>query len=191
MAVGTVMFAALLTFTTTPALAAPAPDSPPQGHRGDQYHIATAKTHNIHAHDHARLLGKYAEGSEEPVPADVIQHHTQAIRKDTEKARQAFSRLSDSAKNNPAVAQQLAKIQQQLDKVTEMVNHLEGRSETTAIASTVVTEQMQALAEQMKATHVASKEIEQVFIQSLQQRDEFQDLQTSDYYFTGEGHFID
>ncbi len=162
--------------------------------RGDQYHIATAKTHNIHANDHARLLSKYAEASDEPVPGAVIKAHVDAIRADTELARQSYNRLSVGTQEEHLVSMQLAEISARLAKVDELIEQLEAQSEQETSESQAVIAKVNALSTELKAAHAANKAIEQVFIETAQREvrsEQFSNRQSSDYYFTGEGHFID
>ncbi len=159
--------------------------------RGDQYHIANAKTRNMHAYDHARLLGKYAGASDEPVPSDVVKHQLAGIRDNTEMARELFGQLSDDAKQNPAVRKQLLRIQGQLDKVTRLIAELEEQSTTDTLVTKAVTTKVQAIAQELKATHAASKQIDRALNTAIEGNDQFYDEHANDYYFTGEGHFID
>jgi len=162
--------------------------------RGDQYHMATAKTHNIHAHDYARLLSKYAAASDEPVPGAVIKEHVDAIRANTKLARESYNRLSADTKKDQRVSKQLAEISARLAKADELIEQLEAQSKQESIESKAVIAKVDALSMELKATHMANKVIDQAFIQSAQrevQSDQFSNRQSYDYYFTGEGHFID
>jgi hypothetical protein len=168
-----------------------AADSAATARRGDHYHLATAKTQNIHANDHVRLLGKYAAASVEPVPAAVVKHHLDAIRANTQLAGKAYGKLSSAAKQDPAVSKQLAEINARLAKVNELVEQLETQSKDEAVESKAVIAKTIALSQELKATHQANKAIDQAFLQDEQQEEQFTDTDSSDYYFTGEGHFID
>ncbi len=177
--------------TTGVALAA---DTTASSVRGDQYYLATAKTHNMHANDHARLLGKYAAASDEPVPGSVIKEHVAAIRANTELAKESYDRLSAAAKKNPVVSKQLAEINSRLSKVDDLVDQLEAQSKHESTESKDVIAMTNALSKEMKATHLASKGIDQALIQadeSSEQAAQFDNTQSPDYFFTGEGHFLD
>jgi hypothetical protein len=173
----------------SPALLAA--DSPAAARRGDHYQLATAKTQNIHANDHARLLAKYAAASNEPVPSDVVNHHLAAIRANTELAAKSYGKLSAATKQDAVVSKQLAEINARLAKVNELVSQLEAQSKQEATESKAIIAKTNALSQEFKATHVASKAIDRAFVQAAQQDESFSDRDSSDYYFTGEGHFID
>jgi hypothetical protein len=168
-----------------------AADAAATARRGDHYYVATAKTQNIHANDHVRLLGKYAAASVEPVPAAVVKHHLDAIRANTQLAGKAYGKLSTPAKQNLAVSKQLAEINARLAKVNELVDQLEKQSKDEAIESKAVIAKTNALSQELRATHLANKAIDQAFVQDEQQAEQFTNPDSSDYYFTGEGHFID
>jgi hypothetical protein len=174
---------------TSTAIAAA--DSAATARRGDQYHLATAKTQNIHANDHARLLGKYAATSDEPVPSAVVKHHLGAIRANAQLAAKSYDKLSAAAKQNPMVSKQLAEINARLAKVNQLVDELEAQSKREAVESKAVIAKTNALSQELKATHLANKALDQAFLQGEQQNVQFSDPDSSDYYFTGEGHFID
>ncbi len=159
--------------------------------RGDQYNLAAAKTQNIHANDQVRLLGKYAAASEQPVPGAVIKEHAVAIRANTEQARKSYYQLSTAARKNPVISKQLAEIDARLAKVTSLLDELDVQSKQELTASKAVIAKTNALSQELKATHLASKVIDQVFFKPTQRNSQFSSLQSADYYFTGEGHFID
>jgi hypothetical protein len=185
------VLAVCLAFATSAALAA---DTPSTTRRGDQYHLAAAKTKNIHAHDHARLLGKYAAASDEPVPAAIVKEHAAAIRANAQQARKSYQALSAGAAKDPAVARQLEEINKRLNKVDELVERLESQSKRDSAASRAVIAETKAISQELKATHDASKEIDQAFADAAQEEraaSQFDNRQSPDYYFTGEGHFID
>ena len=89
------------------------------------------------------------------------------------------------------VAAQLAEIQKRLAEVSKKVDELETDKDAEA---KVIEEATTDISADLKATHDASKVIDAALTAQLQgqdQSDEFSDRQSSDYYFTGEGHFID
>lgn len=167
---------------------APADDA---AKRAEQYQVAAGKTYNMHANDHARILGKYAKATGKPVPQEVVREHTKAIRSNVAQAAQAYKKLAASAGDSPQVAAQLAEIQKRLAEVTKKVDELETEKDAEAKAIEEATTDISA---DLRATHDASKAIDAALTAQLQgqdQADEFADRQSSDYYFTGEGHFID
>lgn len=159
--------------------------------RGDAYHLAAGKTYNIHANDHARLLGKFAAAAEHPVSSDVIAPHAALIRVNAEAAQKAYRRIGNTAGNDTQTKAQLAEIQQRLTKVTELVNQLESQSAKQALDAKLVLERATAISQQLKQTHLASRRIDQIFSAAVQTGGEFTDRDSDSYYFTGEGHFID
>lgn len=171
-----------------------AQDSPQPPHRAERYHVAAAKTYNMHAHDHARLLGKYAAASGQPVSGKVVGEHAQAIAAHVARAQASYAKLAGAAQSNPAVAKQLAAIEKQLSSVTSEVQKLKSASTDNSAEAKLVLSETAAIAKNLKATHDASKEIEQALNESLEshaEADNFDNPNSPSYYFTGEGHFID
>jgi chromosome segregation ATPase len=167
---------------------APADDA---AKRAELYQVAAGKTYNIHANDHARMLGKYAKATGKPVPKEVVAEHAKAIRTNVVQAQQAFKKLSMVAAGNPQVAAQLAEIQKRLAAVTKKVDALQTDNDAEAKDIEDATSDISA---DLKATHDASKQIDAALASELQttdESDEFEDRQTGDYFFTGEGHFLD
>ncbi len=168
-----------------------AQDEAESPNRAERYYVAAGKTYNIHANDHARMLGKFAAASSKPVPGEVIQEHARAIEDNVAHARQSFAKLSTVAKSNPTVAKQLAEIEKQLTQVTSSVNRLKSVSKDDSAETNMVISEAAAISKSLKATHLASKEIDRALSQSIAQSDNFENLESPSYYFTGEGHFID
>ena len=167
---------------------APADDA---AKRAEQYQVAAGKTYNMHANDHARILGKYAKATGKPVPQAVVREHTKAIRANVAQAALAYKNLASSAGGSPQVSAQLAEIQKRLAEVTKKVDSLEAENDAEA---KVIVDATTDISADLKATHDASKVIDAAISEQLQgqdQSDEFADRQASDYYFTGEGHFLD
>jgi len=186
-----VVLALSLGYAPVIAQDAQAADAKTAAHRAERYFVAAGKTYNMHAHDHARMLGKYAAATGAPVPSGVVREHVQAIDANVARARQAYAKLIAAAKTNPAVAEQLAEIEKQLKSVTSEVNKLKTASNAdTADAKLILTE-TDAISKNLKATHDASKEIDQALTQAIDNSDQFDDRQSDSYYFTGEGHFLD
>jgi len=169
-----------------------AADPPAKTRRTDKYQIAAAKTYNMHAHDHARLLSKYAAASSAAVPAAVLKEHAAAIRSNAAAATKAYSQISAATKNDPKNVAQMAEIQQSLAKVTSLVNELEAQKMEDQVAEAkLIQEKMAAVNQELKETHEASKKIDAAISMANQNTDEFEDRQSDSYYFTGKGHFID
>jgi hypothetical protein len=159
--------------------------------RADQYYVAAAKTYNMHAHDHARMLGKYAAAADHPVPAEVVKEHTAAIGANVERARRSFAKLAHTAKPNPDLATQLAEIQKRLAAVTKQLSQLNASSAMEAVDQKLVLSQTAGISRGLQATHLASKKIDAALVQAADANAQFDDSQSDSYYFTGEGHFID
>jgi hypothetical protein len=159
--------------------------------RADQYYVAAGQTYNMHAHDHVRLLGKYAAAAAHPVPSDVVKEHTAAIRGNVERAGQSFARLDESAGKSPGMAAQLAEIKKRLAAVTTQLTRLNASSANERVDSRLVLSQTAAIAQDLKAAHLASKKIDSALAQSLEADEQFDNPQSNSYYFTGEGHFLD
>jgi hypothetical protein len=160
-------------------------------HRAEKYYVAAGKTYNMHAHDHARMLGKYAAAHDAPVPSEVVREHVQAIDANVARARQSYTKLNTAAKTNPAVAEQLAEIEKQLKSVTAQVNKLKSASNSDKAETKAILAETDAISKSLKATHDASKEIDQALTQAIENNEQFDNRQSDSYYFTGEGHFLD
>ena len=162
--------------------------------RAEQYYVAAGKTYNMHAHDHARMLGKYAAAVDHPLPPAVVKEHAAAISGNVERARQAYNKLAQTARNNPTLAAQLTQIQSRLAAVTKQLAQLHASSAKEAVDARLVLSQTAAIARDLKATHLASKQIDAALVRAAtdaKDNHQFDDPQSSSYYFTGEGHFID
>jgi hypothetical protein len=159
--------------------------------RGDAYQLAAGKTHNIHANDHARLLGKYAAAAAHPVSQEVLTPHAAAIRVNVDAAQKAYSRIRNDGKSDPQMKAQLTEIQQRLTKVTELVNQLENQSAKQAVEAKTVLDRTNTISQELKQAHLASKKVDQIFGAAVQTGSDFTDRDSDSYYFTGEGHFID
>jgi hypothetical protein len=168
-----------------------AEDQPASPRRSDHYFVSAGKTYNSHAHDHVRMLGKYAAAAEHPVPKGVVQEHSTAIKSNVERARSSYARLAQAARQNPSVNKQLADIQERLAQVTAKLAKLEKASDADNVEARLVIDEARAMAKELKAAHQASKQIDQALTSALENKDSFDDPQSPDYYFTGEGHFID
>lgn len=173
------------------AAALRADDTPAPSRRGDKYYVAAAKTYNIHANDHVRILNKYAAANGGKVSGEVIKEHTAEMRRNLESAKKAYAKISPQGKKNPNIAAQLTEVEQRLDKATALIDQLEAASAKDNAEAKQVMAQTAALSRELQATHKANKAIDQAVAQSLHSDDEFEDRQSDSYYFTGEGHFID
>jgi DNA repair exonuclease SbcCD ATPase subunit len=159
--------------------------------RAEQYYVAAGKTYNMHAHDHARMLRKYAEASNSPVPREVIREHATAIAANVDRARQSFAKLATAAKQLPNVEKQLAEIEKRLSQVSGKIAKLNTASTDEAVDSEMLAKETSEIVNDLKATHMAGKEIDSALAQQAQSRGQFYDPNSPSYYFTGEGHFLD
>lgn len=173
------------------SLVAAAAENVDSTRRAEQYYVAAGKTYNMHAHDHARMLGKYAAAANEPVPRDVVQEHADGIATNVEHARNSFAKLATAAKGDPTIKQQLAEIEKRLDQVTGQVARLKTESNDEAVDSQLLAKETAQITSDLKATHMAGKEIDNALAQQAESRDAFYNRNSPSYYFTGEGHFID
>jgi hypothetical protein len=171
-------FVALVLVLATAALAGDGPGG--DSLRGEEYQLALAKTYNMQAHDHARMLDRYAALGER-VPADVVKEHAAAIRFNANAAKRSFAKLGETA-SNPALASQLAQMRQRLDNVTELADRLEAQTAQEGSGeSQLVGTQSAEISRQLRANHVDAQEADGNFYGS----------DSESYYFTGEGHFVD
>ncbi len=169
----------ILLVQATSALAADGPDA--TSLQAEKYHLALGKTYNMQAHDHARLLSKYAAIGER-VPADVVQEHAAAIRFNAQAAKKSFSRLEGLAKTDPALSQQVAQMQQRLDKVNALVAQLEARvAQQGELQADTVAAQSAEISQQLRSNHAGARETD----------NRFYNADSDAYYFTGDGHFVD
>ena len=76
------MFAIALAVLGAACLSGPVigEDATSTDRQGGKYHLATGKTYNTHANDHARLLKKYAS-SGQAVPPVVVKEHLAGAQK--------------------------------------------------------------------------------------------------------------
>ncbi|REK09011.1 MAG: hypothetical protein DWQ37_19310 [Planctomycetota bacterium] len=182
---------ACLVLSQPAAAVTPADEQPNLTARGDRYHAATAKTHSMHARDHARLLNKYAAAADAPVSSSVLKKHLAAIRENMKEAGSTYSKLSAASKSDPSVKQQLDEITKRLDNVNKLVGQLEERSKQEAVDSKLVIDQTNDMAKEIKASHAANSAVDQAVVEAAQRRSQFYNPKSPNYYFTGEGHFID
>ena len=115
------------TFMVIALNAVQAEDQDGKSKQADEYYLALGRTHNMQAHDHARLLQKYAARGDR-APADVIHDQAAAIRFNAEAAKKSFARQGKSAGDNAALAKQVVQLQKRLDKVIASVKQLEDLS---------------------------------------------------------------
>jgi len=145
-----------------------------------EYHLAAGKTYNMHAHDHARMLLKYA-GAGDQVPADVVQDHVASIRFNTEAARKSYIRLAKSSGASAVLVQKVEQMQKRLDKVNTELEQLEAHAAKNAVESRTVIARANAVSRHLHANHDDLRAID----------DGFYDSGSDSYYETGEGHFVD
>ncbi|HVC97722.1 MAG TPA: hypothetical protein VND64_28885 [Pirellulales bacterium] len=148
--------------------------------QGGAYHVAAGKTYNMQAHDHARMLQKYADLGDE-VPRDVVQDHAAAIRFNTEAAKKSYDRLAKSEPGNAALAKIVEQLRKRLELVTAELELLEAQEAEIAAASKTIMARTNEISKHLQANHRALRAID----------DDFYDSSSDSYYTTGEGHFVD
>jgi hypothetical protein len=146
----------------------------------EKFHLALSKTYNMQAHDHARLLDKYA-ALVKSVPAEIVGEHASAIRTASQAAKKNFAKLAKSAPNNVDLAKQIERLQKRLDQVTDLTKQLEGQAAEKESESQTLRKQLGEISRLLRTNHDAVKRID----------DDFYDSSSDDYYLTGEGHFVD
>jgi hypothetical protein len=157
-----------------------ADDQDAASRQGGKYHVAAGKTYNMQAHDHARILQKYAALGEQ-IPAEVVRDHAAAIRFNTEAANRSYTRLGKSAGNNAALAKQVKQLQDRLAKVSGSLKQLEAEAARNTAASKTVIARTNEISRQLRANHNDLRTIDNDFYNS----------DSDSYYTTGEGHFVD
>ncbi|HEV7223016.1 MAG TPA: hypothetical protein VGN42_09975 [Pirellulales bacterium] len=168
------------TFMVIALNAVQAEDQDGKSRQVGKYYLALGRTHNMQAHDHARLLQKYAALSDQ-VPADVIHDHVAAIRFNAEAAKKSFARQGKSAGDNVALAHHVEQLQKRLDKVIASVNQLEDQLAGKSASAKTVAARTNDISQQLRANHNDLRTID----------NDFYDSGSDSYYETGEGHFID
>jgi hypothetical protein len=149
--------------------------------QGEGYHLALGQTYNMQARDHAHLLGKYAALGQR-VPAEVVKEHAAAIRFNANAAKKSFAKLGETANDKPALAGQIAQMQQRLEKVTKLADRLEAQAEQGQAAdSKIIAAQSEEISRQLQANHVDARAVGGNFYNS----------DSDSYYFEGRGHFAD
>jgi hypothetical protein len=171
---------AAATFMVIALNAVQAEDQDGKSKQADEYYLALGRTHNMQAHDHARLLQKYAARSDR-APADVIHDQAAAIRFNAEAAKKSFARQGKSAGDNAALAKQVVQLQKRLDKVIASVKQLEDLSAGKSASAKAVVARTNDISQQLRANHNDLRTIDR----------DFYDSDSDSYYETGEGHFID
>jgi hypothetical protein len=171
---------AAATFMAIALNAVQAKDQDGKSEQADEYYLALGRTHNMQAHDHARLLQKYAARSDH-APADVIHDQAAAIRFNAEAAKKSFALQGKSAGDNAALAKQVVQLQKRLDKVIASVKQLEDLSAGKSASAKAVLARTNDISQQLRANHNDLRAIDR----------DFYDSDSDSYYETGEGHFID
>jgi len=155
-------------------------DEKPKARKGGAYHVAEGRTYNIEAHDHARLLQKYAALSDK-VPGDVVQDHAAAIRFNTKGAKKSFARLAESDPDNAALGNLVEQLRERLDMVTAELELLEAQAAKNTAEAKIVIAQTNEISQHLQANHRDLRTID----------NDFYDSDSDSYYMTGEGHFVD
>ncbi|HEY2839802.1 MAG TPA: hypothetical protein VGJ26_11670 [Pirellulales bacterium] len=147
-----------------------------------KYRLAIAKTHTVHASDNAILLRKYAM-SHKTVPADIVKEHTAAMKFHLQAARNSYAKLATAAKTETDpkkqadLLKQISTIDTRLAKINDMVKKLETQTTTADEVALKSAEISNELATSRAAT------------QSVD--DNFYNMDSSNYYEDGLGHFTD
>lgn len=158
-----------------------APENIDPARQAAEYQLAAGNTYNRHAREHARILERYAALGK-PVPAEIVKQHADAIRRNVQQAQQAFAQLAEAGKDKPDLLAAIERLQLRLAKASDAIERL----------GTQVDEQEAA---ESQAIQAMSAEIEGLLRESHaagQQADRrFYDSHSDNYYFSGEGHFVD
>ncbi len=125
--------------------------------RGDAYEIWSGGNYNDHAYDHAQLLNRYSAAGA-TVPAPVIEEHASAIRSNVESSKRSYSRVSEAAQKNPAVAKLVASINAHGQRATQLCVMLDKEAMEDGDSATV----MKHCAEAEKELKAAADEHEQL-----------------------------
>lgn len=156
-------------------------ESDDAAHKKAKYYLALGKTYNSQAHDHVRLLKKYAS-QHETADAGVVNEQSTAIRSNAEAAKRALAKTAELEKENRSLAAQIAQMQARLDRVAELAKRLESQTaKKKVVDSKQVQTESAAAADLLRENHLHVKRTDSDFYNS----------DSESYYTTGEGHFVD
>ncbi len=128
--------------------------------RGDAYNVWTGSTYQGNAVQHARILNQYS-ATGEPVPKNVIQEQSQAIRSNLEGAQRAYSKLSESAKKDKEAAKHLAEIEEHHAMALKMCDMLDGLCVKPEGDSAIVCKCCSEMEKELKAAEAAHEKLMQ------------------------------
>jgi hypothetical protein len=96
--------------------------------RNAAYYLYSARTFDAHAKDHAQILNRYARTGQ-PVPKEVAEEQTAAIRRNVEAAKKDFDTLRAVSKEDPNLAKKVAELEDRLSQVEQSRITLQGTCE--------------------------------------------------------------
>lgn len=146
-----------------------------------EYQLAAGNTYNRHAREHARILERYAALGK-PVPAEIVKQHADAIRRNVQQAQMAFAQLAESGKDKPDLLAAIERLQLRLAKASDAVERLGTHVDEQEVAESQAIQTMSAEIESLlRESHAAGQQADR----------QFYDSHSDNYYFSGEGHFVD
>jgi len=158
-----------------------APENIDPARRAAEYQLAAGNTYNRHAREHARILERYAALGK-PVPAEIVKQHADAIRRNVQQAQQAFAQLAEAGKDKPKLLAAIERLQLRLAKASDAVERLGTHVDEQEAAESQAIQTMSAEIESLlRESHAAGQQADR----------QFYDSHADNYYFSGEGHFVD
>ncbi|HVW38740.1 MAG TPA: hypothetical protein VHB99_15605 [Pirellulales bacterium] len=163
-----------------PAEAA-APESIDPARQAAEYQLAAGNAYNRHAREHARILERYAALGK-PVPAEIVEQHADAIRRNVQQAQMAFAQLAEAGKDKPDLLAAIERLQLRLAKAADSIERLKAHAEKHEAAESQAIQSISAEIESLlRESHSAGQQADR----------QFYDSHSDNYYFSGEGHFVD
>lgn len=158
-----------------------APENIDPARQAAEYQLAAGNTYNRHAREHARILERYAALGK-PVPAEIVEQHADAIRRNVQQAQQAFAQLAEAGKDKPDLLAAIERLQLRLAKAADSIERLKAHAEKHEAAESQVIQTISAEIESLlRESHSAGQQADR----------QFYDSHSDNYYFSGEGHFVD
>lgn len=158
-----------------------APENIDPARQAAEYQLAAGNTYNRHAREHARILERYAALGK-PVPAEIVEQHADAIRRNVQQAQQAFAQLAEAGKDKPELLAAIERLQLRLAKAADSIERLKAHAEKHEAAESQAIQELSAEIESLlRESHAAGQQADQ----------RFYDSHSDNYYFSGEGHFVD
>lgn len=167
---------------TSAAPAEPAaPESIDPARQVAEYQLAAGNAYNRHAREHARILERYAALGK-PVPAEIVEQHADAIRRNVQQAQKAFAQLAEAGKDKPDLLAAIERLQLRLAKAADSIERLKAHAENHEAAESQAIQSISAEIESLlRESHAAGQQADR----------QFYDSHSDNYYFSGEGHFVD